>query len=369
MYDHPPTLPTGPEIPSFWAMFRPVTALRHRLPALALLAAAALTTAPASAQKTDVVQLRDGSSIIGEVKEMRQNRIRYSTNGLSTVQVEWDRVMFLQSRHLFEVETSGGRRLYGSLANGDAARLLVVAGDTLNMTQVVAITPMNPSFWDRTNGYLDAGFTATRANDTRTFNAGAEGKYVGRTWNHTLTYSGYYQSQTNNDPILRTSVSYRVARRLSGIWAVTGRTIAEQNDELNLDLRTQAALGMAHNTVRRSHFELYLQALLQGGQETFKDADAGVDPTFSLDLLLITTVEGFKWASPKLDSRTNLSLIPSLTEDGRWRVELDTRTSYEIYNNLFLAGSIKYSFDSKSPGSGARQEDWTFSFSVGWSWS
>ena len=76
---------------------------------LSLLWSCALHAAP----KTDVVILVNGDRFTGEVKGLEKGILKYSTDFVGTISVEWNHVAQLQSAQLFEVELFDGAKLYG----------------------------------------------------------------------------------------------------------------------------------------------------------------------------------------------------------------------------------------------------------------
>ena len=69
----------------------------------------------AHAQKTDSVWIRNGDRITGEVKSLSRALLKYSTNDLGTIYIEWDKVVRVSSPATFEVQLSSGQKYYGSL--------------------------------------------------------------------------------------------------------------------------------------------------------------------------------------------------------------------------------------------------------------
>ena len=81
----------------------------------------------ACADKTDVVTLGNGSKIVGEIKELRQGQLKYKTDDISTIYVNWDVIDQVTSKHVFEVVNKAGRKYYGTLGNTQGPGKLVVA--------------------------------------------------------------------------------------------------------------------------------------------------------------------------------------------------------------------------------------------------
>ena len=53
-------------------------------------ALAAVSARPAAAQRTDVVELRNGDEITGEIKELARGKLKFKTDDMGTIYVEWE---------------------------------------------------------------------------------------------------------------------------------------------------------------------------------------------------------------------------------------------------------------------------------------
>ena len=77
---------------------------------------ALLLSATAAAQRTDVLILKNGDHITGEIKKLQRGLLEFKTDHLGTLEVEWPAVARLTSGTDFEVRLDDGRRFYGTLA-------------------------------------------------------------------------------------------------------------------------------------------------------------------------------------------------------------------------------------------------------------
>src|SRR3954466_12469769 len=116
-----------------------------------------LGAATAEAQK-DSVWIRNGDRITGEVKSLSRGLLKYSTDDLGTIYIEWDKVDRISTTTVVEVRLASGRKFYGSLGLAPAGRL-VVAANTLPLSEIVTMAPIEGKFLGRLNGYLDLGFS------------------------------------------------------------------------------------------------------------------------------------------------------------------------------------------------------------------
>ena len=133
----------------------------------------ALVTHPVHAERTDEVVLSNGNAITGEVKELVQGKLRYKTDDMGTIYIEWAKVIKLTSKDFFEVETQLGVHYYGSLVPGPSERTLEVTDETqsmiLDMARIAKITPIKMTFWGRIDGSLNLGFSFTSRTLRRTY--------------------------------------------------------------------------------------------------------------------------------------------------------------------------------------------------------
>ena len=83
----------------------------------ALIVAAILSCgAPVFAQgRTDVLTLRNGDRITGEVVRLERGRLEFKTDDAGTLYLEWDKLSSVVAMRLVEVTTADGRRFLGSL--------------------------------------------------------------------------------------------------------------------------------------------------------------------------------------------------------------------------------------------------------------
>ena len=144
------------------------------LRALAALLLATVTLPAFAAPKTDVVLLTDGSRIIGEVKSVGRGRLTLSTDPISTIYIEWDRVARLTSKQPLRLETRTGAIYFGSLVESKGTGYLRIKGDiettdllTLDVVRIETLAPGSRTCW---SGDLSAGYSLVSANRQEQFN-------------------------------------------------------------------------------------------------------------------------------------------------------------------------------------------------------
>jgi hypothetical protein len=319
------------------------------------------------AQKTDTLRLKNGDRLVGEVKGLNHALLRYSTDNLSTVSIEWDAVASLVSRSAFEVELQSGLKHYGRLATAPAGYLVVagaVVADTLPLGLVVHIVPMSQRFWSRVDGYVDVGFTYQQANHNLQLTLGSEASYRGPRMMAKVHGSHFVQNQDSLDATSRSSLTFLEQAFLPNRW-IAGLTQGyERNEELELIGRVKLGIGGGHYMVQNEVMEFTLGAGAVLLHERYLGQEDG---SSTIEGQLNAEFNAFRYNSPKLDLSTTLSVYPGITDWGRVRIDFDTRISYELIKDFFLTLSIFERFDSRPPSETAAKSDFGTTLSISWS--
>jgi hypothetical protein len=343
----------------------------------AFMAALALLPGRASGQKTDTLQIRNGGLVIGEVESLFQGILRYSTDAMGTVEVEWDKVEYLVSDKTFEWELGnvggrvfrgdeGRRIMFGWAERGPRPGTAVVIRDTVSLERVVGLRRFDERWLDRTDGYIEIGGTLAKANDARTIDVASQARYEGALWSISLSYSAYYQRFGEEDQQTRNTLKGSTSRRVSTRWRGAFDTSTEQNRALSLDLRAQGSVGMLNDLVRAPGRYVQFGAGVNANREEYSDSLGTT--TNSLELSLAGNLRRYRFNSPEIDFTVQPVLYRSLTESGRTRFKLDSRLSYELFSDFYVGFRFEGSYDTNPPAEDVEKLDYTLALSLGWSW-
>ena len=334
---------------------------------LALATASLLAGAsPLSAQKTDVLVLKRGDSITGEVKELNRGKLSYKTDDMSTLSIEWDKIAHLTSTNFFDVENRRGVRYFGRLAASDEpGELLVVLSDTVTvrMIDIVGISRIRASFWSRLDGYVDLGFDFQKANNNRQLNGAGEVKYRGEKWASKLSGSTYFQNQEGSDETSRNNIGLDGRRLFGNHWSALVFASLEQNQQLGLDLRKTIGVGATRELIHTNRMTFYVLGSLAYANEDYTDDDGA---TNTIQAPIGTDFEFFLFDSPKTDLTSDLTVTPILNDLGRWRIDFHARVSYELISDFTIGFSFFDNFDSRPPSDTASTNDFGLTFSIGY---
>src|SRR5262245_31349378 len=321
--------------------------------------ACALAGPPAAAAvKTDVVGLRNGDHLTGEIQQLERGRLRLKTDDAGTLEIEWDKIRSVEAKAPFDLDDLQGKRYVGSLEPGDEAGQLRIVGlsggaDTVDLLSVVRMRRLNKSFWKRLDGSIDAGASYTSASELFKLDfAGSIG--VERPgYDVRIDGTATLSSQPGVDQTRRSSFSLGYERRFEGHWVAVARGELEQNRELGFDLRASAAAGGGRYLAQSRRDKL----LAAAGVSLNREAPVEGETTTNVEALLAINYDRFSYDFPKVDVSVTLAGFASLNDSGRYRVEADVGIKRELVKDFYLTLRGYESYDSRPATEGYRRND------------
>jgi uncharacterized protein DUF481 len=319
-----------------------------------------------AAPKTDTVLLRNGDRLTCEIKRLQQARLTVSTDPLDTVSVHWGEVLGVNSPRVFEVTLASGDRYYGGLGMSSVAGEVVLSlgggpFTTVKLADITALVPIGSSFWSRIDGNMDVGFSFAQANlETHwTFNAGAT--YRSSAYLLSSSVASQLTAREDADRTSRTTVSLTGNRLLADQWLIALIGQLQQNEELQLDLRTVSGGGVGKILSQTNHRTISLYSGLVYTREQFVD-----EPVANAAEIAVGGQLDFYTPHNDDFSLTNtLVSYYSLSTPGRVRIELQSAWRHEFLKDFYWSLNGVESFDSHPPDT-QKQNDFSLSLSIGW---
>jgi hypothetical protein len=319
-----------------------------------------------AAPKTDKVLLKNGDLVTGEMKEVTQGLLRYSTDSMSTIYLEWIDVVRLTSSQTFQFEMNNGDFYFGSLLPLEKDfHILIGIGEfriELAMIDVVRITPILAGFWHQLDGSLSLGFQFTKASEVLQWTLTSSVERRKRKFLSQLSLR-IALTTTGSDPTSKNnSLGFSHDRFLGHKWAAGGALTFQQNDELGIAFRTLVSGTGTRALVQTTRQRLTLAAGLSFNREntTESEIDNSIEGIVTLNWNI------FKYKSPKTDFSFTLNVFPSVTQSGRVRLESNTRLRQELVKDFFWDLTGWYSADNQPPGGAEATNDFGITTSLGW---
>ena len=319
----------------------------------------------ARADKTDVVVLKNGDKITGEVKGLERGKLEFSTDSMGTVSIEWDDIQTVISTTGQAVELTNGHRFYGPLAKSENTDMVRIDTDDgavgVGIGDVVNMYPVEAGFWDRLDLSVSFGFSWDKASDVGKYSVGLDAEYRHPEF---ITRAGFSsEATTQSDGGSTTSravlnglhMRFRENKRFTAVFAN-----AEKNDELGIKLRTLFGAGYGWVPVRSNRSMLMFTAGLDVNREYPQEGEA----EDNIEAVGAFNYEYFKYSDPERRFGTTLTVFPSLTDWGRVRADFVTQLDIEFINDFFWVLSLYANYDSDPLSENASKSDYGINSSV-----
>lgn len=340
----------------------------------AIALALGLLASPVWADRTDVVILDNGDHITGEVMELASGQLKFKTDHLGTIYIDWTHIVSLTTDQKLNIELVDGKQLFGPApevaSSAGTIRLLnrqpgqtpvpveVPIADVVELRRVKG----GEVWYDRLEGDVSVGYSYTSANGVQTadFSGNLGARNRKREWKVSLDVEATHQDtgpSTQRDSLVMSFDAF-----LPNRYYRESTLQFERNEELGLDLRSLIAQTFGRYFVQRQGLEWRAGVGLAVSTET------GVDGSRrqAVWLPLTTDLAIFRWDRPKTNVTANVTLLPSLNEGGRVRSEASLKMRHELIKDLFLQVSFDDSYDNR-PAETARSNDWNIVTSLGYS--
>jgi hypothetical protein len=317
--------------------------------------------------KTDVVTLRNGDRLSGDIISLEFGILTLKTDNMSTLSIEWPAVRAVISKFPFAIERSDGTKYHGVIATSDDGADLVVQSDEgtarVPMEKVERISRFSPQFWDRIDGSLAVGFSYTKSSSIQVSNVNFNANYRSTRVDGSLAFSTNTTkdssgSTTNRDLLTSAVMFLRQSRNFWGLLASL-----ERDQSLGIDARLVGGAVLGRRFVQTPFTELTGIAGVVGTGEWIVG-----DPTLrsSLEAIVGGRWRVFKFIEPETQLNLGLYVFPSLTESGRYRSTGDLSLTHKFPHDITLGLTGYLSYDNQPPEAGAHTSDYGLTFNLGY---
>jgi len=339
---------------------------------LLVTAATALSANPLRAQgrpKTDVVTLKNGDRITGEIKSLEAGKLALKTDWMGTVDIEWDNIERVQSPFRYTVVLSSGVRLVGSLGSGEETQTLAVAriarddedATIIAYRRVVEIEPLEETLWQRLKGSVDLGFSFAQASTATQWDLNAQVNH--RTAKHLATTSltSTLQDQEGATRNTRNTLTLGYEWFLGDRWYAIGLSQFQQSESQGLELRGLFGGGIGRHVYQSVKTDLSII----GGADFTREKYTGEDFITTTEVIAGLQYETYRFDSPKMEITGHFFSFPNLTTFGRIRLQAEGKVRFEIIKDLYFSVNVYESYDSDPPIKDVAKNDFSISTSLG----
>jgi hypothetical protein len=292
--------------------------------------------------------------------------LKLSTPDAGDLSIKWNKIAGITSDKAFDIELVDGTHVFGILSPATTPGRLEVFGEsetrTIEYLSVVRLNPIYQTFWRRIDGSFDLGFNYTEANQFVQFNLNGDATYRTRVFAVKTDLSAFLSKQQGVTSSQRASLNFTYQYFLSKRWFLAGLVGFERNRELGLNLRGTGGIGAGRYLVQTNQSQL---AILAGATVNRENPVEGPSKN-SAEAILGAEYSHFMYDFPKLTLSASLKFVPSITESGRVRLQVNASARREIIRDFYFALSVFDSFDSRPPTEGAAKNDWGPVVSLGY---
>ena len=344
---------------------------RSHTAALLLLTGSVLASALAwgyERDKSDVVMLRNGDRLSGDIVSLEFGILTLKTDNMSTLSIEWPAVRSVHSKFAFAIERRDGSKYDGVITTSEDGADLVVesAAGTLRipMAEVERISRFSPKFWDRIDGGLSAGFSYTKSSSIQVSNVSFNAHYRSTTEDGSLAFSSNTTKDSSGSTTSRQLLtgSIQFLQQSRNFWGLLASL--ERDQSLGIDARLVGGAGVGRRFVQSSFTEVTGIVGVVGTEEWIVDKP---EPRASVEAVVGGSWQVFKFIEPKTRLNLSLYVFPSLTESGRYRSTGDLSLTHKFPHDITVGLTGYLSYDNQPPEAGAEKSDYGVTFNLGYS--
>ncbi len=324
--------------------------------------------------KTDVLVMSNGDRLQCEIKSLDAGVLLVKLDYVKgSIQVDWAKVRYVESKQLFLVKTQDGSAYTGTLSTAETegarpVELQIVEDSGQNVEvprqQVVDLFQTSDSFWHRLNGSINSGMTYSKANASRQYNFSSDVEYPRERWSAGADYNSSLTANTGASTATRNNVSAYYRRLLRwDQWFYTGLGSALQSSEQDIDLQSNIGGGIGRYLKNTNRATIAAFAGLAYQNTRYSQSEGALPSQNVLAVMIGASAELFKFNKTNLTIAANV--YPAISQPGRVYSDLNATYYIKFWSDLTWNLSFYGNWDNQPPErfSGA---DYGTSIGLGW---
>jgi putative salt-induced outer membrane protein YdiY len=327
-------------------------------------------TASLYAQRRDLVVMKNGDQLSGEVKKLENGILYFKPPYVSdSIELDWLQVKSVESSGVYQIVLQNGQHLVGMISTAagspentfelkvDNRTVRVTARDLINMQTE------KQNFWKQLTGSIDFGYDFTSGNAQTSLSSDASANYLSKNWAAGTSFTSSYSGQKGGSQSNLLELQGIGERFLSKNSAILGLTDFLHSSQQDLELRTTLGGGYSRYFFRTNENKLLWVAGTVYNRETFVSG-LGQPTDDNVEGLLGGQYQLMKFSLYDLQSQ--LFFFPGISDAGRIRATTKTTFTVKLTNNFYTNISFWDNFDSRPPIN-AKKNELGISSGLGWS--
>src|SRR3954447_257829 len=337
---------------------------RVRFPAIgstrivcALFGAAVSMLSPAFArEKTDVIVMKNGDRITGEVKRIENGVLKVDLDYVDgTLAISWLKVARLESKALFLVQLDDGAMFSGKVITSQGPTPLSIEIQpegqqpfNIEESRVVRMTQTSESLLHRFSANVTLGATYSKGNNATQYNVGSAVDYTETHWGGNLNYSSNLASNTGAPTTTRNQVdlaAYRLLRWQNYFYEGTAGFL--QSSVQGIDRQTTLGMGIGRYLKNTNLIRFTILGGL-GWQRINYVPEVSTQRMQDTAVGLISSnLEVFNFKKTRL--KVYGTLAPALSQRGRLFSRLNATYYLSVFGKVDWNFSFYGSWDTQPP--------------------
>lgn len=345
-------------------------AAAFRIVIVVALALSACQCAYAKKLRGDVVTMKNGDRLTGEVKSLQRGTLFIETDySSSNLAVDWNQVLSVKSTATYLITLANGVHVTGKLerlpeTKEHADDVTILGGSTDMHTpseNIVAIESHKPSFWRQLKGSVDTGVSFTSGNSQTTANTDVNATYSTLKWSATAALGTSYNNQSGGSKTNRADASLSGQRFLGRNAYLGGLVDFLHSSQQDLDLRTTAGGGYGRYFIRTTNSDLRWLGGIVYTREAFTTETRSSDS--NAEGLLGAAYDSYRFKLGEIHMQA--LLFPGISDHGRVRATTNNSLVIKLTNNFHFTFSFWDNYDSRPPVT-AKKNELGLSSAIGW---
>ena len=329
-----------------------------------IIAGAAATFAK---HKDDVVVMKNGDRMTGEIKSLKQGELLFSASYMvDAVRLDWSKVARLESKDSYLISMANGYQFTEQFKLEDSGTDNFYIGPSgvvkVSQMSVVRILPIENDFWQQIEGSINFGLSFTSGNDQYDAFLSGNASYRRGASELSASFDTSFSGQPQGTKQARKQLTFGYRRQFAPRWFAGGLVDLLQSDQQQLDLRLTGGGLIGRNLLVSERTRFSVLGGLAVNREKYSVAPAQ-DWKTNIDAFTGVDFTTFRFSSTNIT--TGLVVFPSLSTPGRLRTQLKSDLNIKIAKDFWWGVHVYENFDSKPPIR-ADKNDLSISTTIGW---
>lgn len=329
-----------------------------RIAAIWLSLAACLAYPAFARPKTDVIVMKNGDRITGEVKKLENGVLTVDIDYVDgSISVDWLKVARLESTYLFLVQLGNGSVYSAKVVTpeapaGNAVKFEIqpVGQESLvvDRSTVVALTQTSESLWQRFNGNIALGATYSKGNSNTQYNLGSSLNYRATRWGENFTFGSNLSSSTGATAATRNQAAltaYRLLPWKNYYYAGTADFL--QSSVQGIQRQTEFAGGIGRFLINNNRAQLTLFGGAGWQTTHYVPSDEPHESQNVAVAVISSDLNLFIFKKTRLT--INGSVLPAVSGPGRLFAKVNASYYLKVFGKIDWNLSFYGNWDTRPP--------------------